>query len=225
MQTFKKIAFVLIGVVVSFYLYSVLYELIDNNSYAINQYGREILARYNQIWIFIVSMSLFHIVQILIAYIFYRTKKLRFIGIGFFISVILLVVYRGVITYSNSDKQERISKFNQKEWMRFDEKPIEMVRNIYLNWGHCHSKKEIVKLLGVPDYPDGIGMFYENYNLNTANNIYYLTNIKSNGYKCYLEFVFASKNSYSQLKDCNSINIVTFGDNNQFSINTYIELY
>ncbi len=219
MNLFYRTLLALLAGLCGYFVYTFLYEFINTNTYAIDPHGREILARKSQLWIFVLVMGMFHLIQILISVLFISKKKLESMGVGLLSVAMIEIVFSGMQIHAHYDPSERVVQFNKKEWQEADKKPIKMARDIYLNWGRCKSKETIIQALGTPQKPKEIQHFEEGIIQESDQVIYYLTDAVDQQDECYLVFYFGNETE----KDCNSIDLCTFGENSVYSFNPYIE--
>jgi hypothetical protein len=167
----KKLILILLGIFLTIETYSLLYDYIDSNSYAINPYGNEILMEKSQLWIFVLPILLFHFLYISIAASLFYLKILKGLGHGIILGLILTSIFSGIIINSNYETGPRIIEFKFQEWKKNKEKPIPMVRSIYNGFKKDLSKKEVESILGNSDKLTLEQLEYAN-----TEDLYYLTN-------------------------------------------------
>jgi hypothetical protein len=195
----KKFILILLGFFLSIETYSLLYEYIDSNSYAINPYGNEILMEKSQLWIFVLFILLFHLLYFSLTALLLYLKRFKSLAYGIIFGLILTGIFSGIIIKKNYETGPRIMEFKIQEWTNMKEKPIPMARSVFNGFKKDLSKKEVKLILGNSDKLTPEQLKYAN-----SEDLYYLTNAKDAGDSYYLSISFFEGN-----KIIRSINLET----------------
>jgi hypothetical protein len=226
MNKLTKFALGTVGFIVTTYLTSVLYGFVDLQSSALNPIGREVLARENQVWIFATVMALLHLIFLLSGTILSSYKRVRPLGIGVLVAFFVSSVFSSLTISRLIDDGDRVVFFDDNIWQKSERKPITMARDIYLNWGHCQTREEIIEILGRPSMDQVVLWEYSTMKVDSMKVIYYLTDNDEN----YLIFNFASVGDSimvngwkSKVQDCNSISLDRIGERGNGTQHLFID--